>query len=226
LNVTNLAQMSHIAENISRIKAELGPTQLIVVSKYRTVEEIQEAYNTGQRAFAENRVQALLERAEALPKDIEWDLIGHLQTNKAKYIAPFIHMIHSIDSLKLLEEVNKQAEKCARVIDCLLQVHVAMEETKFGFSEAELLAFLQAGEWKSLAHVRICGLMAMASNTEDKVLVQSEFARVQTLFQQCKQQFFATDDAFQHISTGMSSDYPIAIKEGSTMVRVGSAVFG
>lgn len=224
--VTKLAKMSRIAENLRQIKESLGPeVDLIVVSKYRTVEEIESVYACGQRVFAENRVQALLERREALPGDIEWHLIGHLQSNKVKYIAPFVAMIHSVDSHKLLEEIHKQAEKQQRVIDCLLQVHVAQEETKFGFEPGELLEYLQTGAFRALASVRIRGLMAMASNTSDQEKVASEFEGIQTLFQSCKTRFFNDSPWFSEISTGMSSDYRIAIAHGSTMVRIGSAVF-
>ncbi|MBL7812886.1 MAG: YggS family pyridoxal phosphate-dependent enzyme [Bacteroidetes bacterium] len=217
--------MEHIAKNLNRLKGDLGSAKLIVVSKYREVEEILAAYQAGQRIFAENRVQALLERREALPADIEWHLIGHLQTNKVKYIAPFIAMIHSIDSLKLLQEVDWQAGRQNRVIDCLLQVHVAKEETKFGFDPDELRTFLQAGDWKELQHVRICGLMAMATNTTDTSLIRSEFMQVRALFDELKVNHFTHSDAFSEVSMGMSSDYPIAVECGSTMVRVGSAVF-
>lgn len=217
--------MSRIAENIKRIVVELGKIQLIVVSKYRSIAEIQEAYDAGHRVFAENRVQALLERKESLPADIQWHLIGHLQTNKVKFIAPFVRMIHSVDSLKLLVEIDKQAEKNNRVIDCLLQVHIAQEETKFGFSPEELMAFLKEGNWQQFKNVRICGLMAMASLTESTGQITQEFELVRALFAEAKQSYFSSAPEFKELSIGMSSDYAIAAQHGSTMVRIGSAVF-
>lgn len=220
-----LALMGGIAENINRIKSELGNTRLIVVSKYRTISEIEMAYQCGQRLFAENRVQALLERKEALPNDIEWHLIGHLQTNKVKYIAPFIGMIQSVDSLKLLQEINKQAEKYDRTISCLVQVHVAQEETKFGFSPDELSAFFAEGAWKAMKHVQLRGLMAMASLTADKQQIAAEFEKVEVLFNAVKSKYFTNNPSFSELSIGMSSDYLQAIQHGSTMVRIGSAVF-
>ena len=218
--------MQRIAENIRQIESELPQsTQLVVVSKYREIHEIQAAYDAGQRIFAENRVQALLERVEALPQDIEWHLIGHLQSNKVKYIAPFIAMIHSVDSLELLKEINKQAAKHHRVIRCLVQLHVAQEESKFGLAISELPNFFEG--WKSgeFAHVQLVGLMAMASLTEDESQISKEFALVQQSFNEVKQTYFPSDDHFNEISIGMSSDYKIAIEHGSTMVRIGSAVF-
>lgn len=220
-----LALMGRIAENINRIKSELGNTRLIVVSKYRAISEIETAYQCGQRLFAENRVQALLERKEVLPNDIEWHLIGHLQTNKVKYIAPFIGMIQSVDSLKLLQEINKQAEKNRRTIECLVQIHVAQEETKFGFTPDELTAFFANGEWKELRHIQLRGLMAMASLTSDKKQIAAEFEKVALLFNAVKSQYFPNNPEFSELSIGMSSDYLQAIQHGSTMVRIGSAVF-
>lgn len=221
-----LVQMAGIAENISQISRELGPgARLIVVSKYRSVEEIKAAYDAGQRAFAENRVQALLERKEALPADIEWHLIGHLQTNKVKYVVPFVKLIHSADSLKLLQETDRQAARCGKVQDVLLQVFVASEETKFGLSPDELRELVNSAEFRSLQHIRVCGLMAMASNTDDRVQIRNEFMTVKALFDELKSGAFAGDPAFCELSIGMSSDYDIAVECGSTMVRVGSRVF-
>lgn len=208
-----------IAENISGLKQEIGQNvQLIVVSKYRTIEEIKEAYQAGQRLFAENRVQALLERKEALPNDIIWHLIGHLQSNKVKYIAPFISCIQSIDSLELLELLNQHAAKNGRTIDCLLQVHIAVEETKFGLSETECEALI--AQAKVLSNVKIKGLMGMASNTEDQEQVKKEFLGLQTLYNKLKE-----ENNFDTLSMGMSGDYQLAIACGSNMVRVGSKVF-
>lgn len=218
--------MSAIADNLAQIRSELTQgTRLIVVSKYREVAEIQAAFDAGQRLFAENRVQALLERREQLPEAIEWHLIGHLQRNKVKYIAPFIAMIHAVDSAELLREIDRQAQKCDRVIPCLLQVHVAMEETKFGFSPEELLAFCAAYRPEDYPGVRLAGLMAMASNTPDEAQVDREFAQVEALFHTLKNGAFAGDAGFCELSIGMSSDYRIAMRHGSTMVRIGTRVF-
>ena len=216
----------HIAQNIQTIEDQL-PTgcKLIVVSKYRGVEEIEAAYASGQRLFAENRVQALLERKEALPADIEWHLIGHLQTNKVKYITPFISMIHAVDSIKLLQEINKEAAKSNRVIPCLVQLHIAQEETKFGLDAGELDAFFVAYQNGNMTHVTLCGLMAMASNTDDRSQIAAEFAQVQSLFTTMKDKYFPDQAEFCELSIGMSSDYDIAIAHGSTLIRVGSAVF-
>ena len=212
-----------LAENISGIKQEIGQNvQLVVVSKYRVISEIKAAYDTGHRVFAENRVQALLERVEALPKDIQWHLIGHLQTNKVKYIAPFIQCIQSVDSLHLLSEINKQAQKNNRVIDCLLQIYIASEDTKFGLSEEECLALLASDEFKSMVNVRVRGLMGMASNTEDERQVEREFRRLNRFFEELKTQM---SEDFNVLSMGMSGDYALAIQCGSNMIRVGSKVF-
>jgi pyridoxal phosphate enzyme (YggS family) len=217
---------AQISQNIERIQNQLPDTcKLVVVSKYREVTEIQAAYAAGQRLFAENRVQALLERREHLPSDIDWHLIGHLQTNKVKYIAPFIGMIHAVDSYKLLEEINKEAGKHNRIIPCLIQLHVATEETKFGFSPEDIEAFFDLLTQSLLPNTKIVGLMAMASNTIDKEQIANEFALVNRVFQHIKGRYFAQDPSFCELSIGMSSDYDIAIQHGSTLVRVGSAVF-
>ena len=221
-----MTHLTSIATNIARIQQQLPPQcKLIVVSKYREVAEIQAAYDCGHRAFAENRVQALLERVEALPNDIEWHLIGHLQTNKVKYITPFISMIHAVDSLKLLQEINKEAAKNQRVIPCLVQLHVAQEETKFGIDPSEIDDFMVSAKQEPLDHVRLVGLMAMASNTDNQEQIHSEFQQVSDTFKKVKASHFEQDDAFCELSIGMSSDYPIAIEHGSTLIRVGSAVF-
>ena len=213
-----------IVENIRRIQQEIGQSvQLVIVSKFRTIEEIREAYETGHRQFAENRVQALLERADALPSDIEWHMIGHLQSNKVKHVVPFIKMIQSVDSVKLLKEIDMQAEKNNRVVDCLLQVHIAEEESKFGFSMNECHAILASGEPQQLGHVRIRGLMGMATNTNDMEKVKQEMKGLKTFFDSVRTEFNLS--GFDILSMGMSSDYRVAVACGSNMVRVGSKVF-
>jgi pyridoxal phosphate enzyme (YggS family) len=198
----------------------------VAVSKTQSNEAILEAYHAGQRVFGENKVQELAAKYEALPKDIEWHLIGHLQTNKVKYVAAFVHTIHSADSLKLLQEINKQAQKHDRVQDCLLQIYIAEEETKFGLSLPEAVEILSSPEFAALAHVRIAGVMGIATNTSDENQLRKEFRSLKSAFDQLKQQFFAREDFFREISMGMSSDFKLAIEEGSTMVRVGSSIFG
>lgn len=216
-----------ITENLNRIKSSLLPgVELVAVSKYHSAECIKEAYDAGQRIFGESHMQELQAKHEILPDDIEWHFIGHLQTNKVKYMAPFVSLIHSVDSVKLMKEINKQAAKCGRVIDCLLQLHIAEEETKFGFTPDEVLAFLDGGEWREMQNVRIVGLMAMATNTDDDEQIRVEFRRVKMLFEDLKKGVFADSDSFKEISMGMSGDYEIAMNEGSTLVRVGSMIFG
>ncbi len=215
-----------IAENIARIKAEIAPfqTRLVAVTKLRPIESLQELYDTGHKVFGENRVQELVPKYEALPKDIEWHLIGHLQTNKVKYIAQFVHTIHSIDSFKLLEEVNKQAAKNGRIISCLLQMYIAKEETKFGLDELEALQILNSVELEQLKNVRIIGVMGMATNTDNMEVVRNEFRTLKTFFESVR--LIKKDNVqFSEISMGMSGDYLLAAEEGSTMVRVGSAIF-
>ena len=217
---------SKIAKNIVNIQAKIpAHCKLIVVSKYRDIEEIQFAYDAGQREFAENRVQPLLERVSALPKDIQWHLIGHLQTNKIKFVAPFISMIHSVDSSKLLQEINKEAQKHNRIIACLIQLHVAQEDTKFGLSLGEIQQFFQEISQLSLTNITINGIMAMASFTEDQAQIAAEFDLVAKAFQEIKSQYYSNEPGFCELSIGMSSDYDIAIEKGSTLIRVGSAVF-
>ena len=213
-----------IAENINHIKQEVGHNvKLVVVSKFRTISEIQAAYDAGHRIFAENKVQPLLERYEALPKDIEWHLIGHLQTNKVKYIAPFIHTIQSVDSLKLLIEINKQAAKDGRVIECLLQIYIAQEDTKFGLSKEECIALLNADELKTLNNIKLTGLMGMATFTDDLQQVEREFKSLKSFFDEIKVQYNLP--GFETISMGMSNDYNLAITCGSNLIRVGTKVF-
>lgn len=217
---------SYIAERIKTISATLpkGVT-LIAVSKYHPTEAIKAAYNAGHREFGESKAQDLVVKHQELPDDIRWHFIGHLQSNKVKYIAPFIHLIHSIDTFRLLQEVDKQGAKAGRCIPCLLQIHIAKEETKFGFTPQECIAMLEDGMWRGLHNVEIRGLMCMASNTEDKELIAAEFSTVQQLFNRIKVRFFAEDDSFSILSAGMSDDYPIAIEHGSTHIRIGSGIF-
>jgi pyridoxal phosphate enzyme (YggS family) len=217
-----------IADNIKSLKNETTPKKvtLIAVSKTKTVADIQEAYDAGQRLFGENTVQEMVEKQEQLPKDIEWHQIGHLQTNKVKYIAPFISMIQAVDSLKLLQEINKQAIKNDRVIDCLLQIYIADEETKFGLGFDEAIELLRSDEFAGLKNIRICGLMGIATNTDREKQLKDEFHELKTFFDGMKQSFFRKEDSFNTISMGMSSDYEIAIEQGSNMIRVGSTIFG
>jgi pyridoxal phosphate enzyme (YggS family) len=217
-----------ITANISAIKKEIGNTgvKLIAVSKTKPIESITEAYEAGQRLFGENMVQELVEKHEKLPKDIEWHLIGHLQTNKVKYIAPFINLIHSVDSLKLLQEINKQALKNNRVIDCLLQLEIADEETKFGMDMAEAIELLRSDEFQELKNVRICGVMGIATLTDNPKMTSEEFYELSTFFKGLKDTFFRKEPAFKEISMGMSGDYKLAIEKGSTMIRLGSTIFG
>lgn len=216
-----------IKENLQRIKDTIPSTvNLVAVSKTKPLPLLQEAYYAGQRHFGENRVQELAEKFEALPKDIHWHMIGHLQSKKVKYIAPFVHLIHGVDSLKLLEEINKQAQKNERIIDCLLQFHIANEDTKFGFSFEEVVELLGAADFFQLKNVRIVGVMGMATFTDDTKIVRQEFATLANYFSLLKNNQFKFAPYFTEISMGMSGDYLIAIEEGSTMVRVGSSIFG
>jgi pyridoxal phosphate enzyme (YggS family) len=217
-----------VAQNIAYFREKLAGTncKLIAVSKTQSNEAILEAYQAGQRVFGENKVQELAAKYEALPKDIEWHLIGHLQSNKVRFIAPFVATIQSVDSGKLLLEINKQAQKHDRVQDCLLQIYIAEEETKFGLSQTEAIELLSSTEFEALAHIRVTGVMGIATNTPDEDQLRKEFRALKTCFDQLKQQFFAGTDSFREISMGMSSDYELAIAEGSTMVRVGSSIFG
>ena len=216
-----------IADNLKQVLAELPQgVRLVAVSKFHPNEAIEEAYQGGQRIFGESKVQEMTAKYERLPKDIEWHFIGHLQSNKIKYMIPYVAMIHGIDTYKLLAEVNKQAGKAGRTVNCLLQIHVAQEETKFGFSPEECREMLDAGEWKALAHVRICGLMGMASNTDNIEQINGEFRLLSSLFKEIKENWFADSDVFRELSMGMSHDYHEAIASGSTLVRVGSKIFG
>lgn len=217
----------NIEENIKRIKAQLpdGVT-LIAVSKYHPVEAIEAAYATGQRDFGESKAQDLRIKHKELPNDIKWHFIGHLQSNKIKYIAPFVHLIHSIDCLRLLEEVNKYAVKEGRIIHCLLQIHIAKEDSKFGFTPEECISMLDTGKWKELQNIVIRGLMCMASHSDDKNLLEKEFATVKKLFDTIRVKHFNDSEQFNILSAGMSDDFPIAIRNGSTHIRIGSDIFG
>jgi pyridoxal phosphate enzyme (YggS family) len=217
-----------VSENIKKIKTELDAAgvELIAISKTKTPAEIMEAYEAGQRIFGENQVQEMADKYEVLPKDIEWHLVGHLQSNKVKYIAPFVSMIHSVDSLKLLQEINKQALKNNRVIDCLLQVYIADEETKYGLDHAETIELLRSEEFQKLKNIRIAGLMGIATNTDSELIISEEFKDLAVFFAGLKQTFFRKDEGFSELSMGMSSDYRLAIAQGSTMVRIGSTIFG
>ena len=217
-----------IAKNLQQVRAELPQgVRLVAVSKFHPAEAILEAYRAGQRLFGESKAQELQAKHEALPRDIEWHFIGHLQTNKVKYIVPYVALIHSIDSPHLLAEVDRQAAKAGRAtVDCLLQVHIAAEETKFGFTPDECRQYLASGEWKPLEHVRLCGLMGMATNADDMQQVQKEFQGLARLFHEVRDEWFAASPWFKELSMGMSHDYHEAIAAGSTLVRVGSHIFG
>ena len=216
-----------IRDRLKNIQESIGDNiQLIAVSKTHSIERILEAYEGGQRDFGENKVQELVAKYEALPKDIRWHMIGHLQSNKVKYIAPFVSLIHGVDSVKLLQEINKQGQKVQRTIPCLLQFHIAQEDTKFGLSLEEATTFLSSPDFQALKHIQLCGVMGMATFTEDTNQIRREFQSLHSIFNTLKSVHFSTQDEFSEISMGMSDDYPIAIEEGSTMVRVGSKIFG
>lgn len=219
--------MTRIKETIKAIHSQLPPqTRLVAVSKYHPVEAIMEAYEAGQRIFGESHVQELQRKAALLPQDIEWHFIGHLQTNKVKYIAPYVSLIHAVDSERLLAEIDKQASRIGRKIPCLLQLHIAREETKFGFSIEELLHLLDRGAHLAYNSVIISGLMCMASNVDDEEQIADEFVRAHALFLTLKDRYFKHNTDFAECSWGMSDDYPLAIAHGSTLVRIGSKIFG
>ena len=216
-----------ISQNIVQVKASLpANVTLVAVSKFHPAEALMEAYNAGQRVFGESRAQELTAKQKGLPGDIEWHFIGPLQSNKVKDIAPFIHTIHSIDSLKLLQEVNKQAAKNNRIIRVLLEIHVAQEETKHGLSPDECRELLQNEQLAELGNIQICGLMGMATYTDDIALIEQEFHILHELFSELKAIYFIGNDNFAVLSMGMSHDYPVAIRQGSTMIRVGTSIFG
>ncbi|MGB5555195.1 MAG: YggS family pyridoxal phosphate-dependent enzyme [Flavobacteriaceae bacterium] len=213
----------HIADNLKKIADEL-PDQvtLVAVSKTKPIEDILIAYESGQRVFGENKIQEMTQKWEVLPKDIQWHMIGHVQRNKVKYMAEYVALVHGVDSLKLLQEINKQASKCGRIINCLLQVHIAEEETKFGFDDNELHELITSEALKQLNHIQVVGLMGMATYTDDEAQVRKEFKHLKTLYESLKNKL----PQFSVLSMGMSGDYKMAIAEGSTMVRIGSSIFG
>lgn len=217
----------YIAEQIKRLRSELPEgVNLLAISKYQPIESLQEAYDAGQRMFGENHIQEMAAKAAALPKDIAWHFTGHVQTNKIKYMASFVSLIHAVDSFRLLREINKHAAKHNRVIDCLLQIHIAQEDTKYGLTVQECRELLAHEPWRELENVRIVGLMAMGSNTDDMEQVRGEFRQMKQLFDELKETYFADEPSFCQLSEGMTDDYPIAIEEGSTIVRIGSMIFG
>ena len=216
-----------ISNNINQILNQIpNKVKLVAVSKTKPIEDIQEAYNGNYKIFGENKVQELVEKYEALPKDIEWHMIGHLQSNKVKYIAPFVYLIHAVDNFKLLKTINKEALKNNRTINCLLQIHIAKEETKFGFSFDEIKQMLDSDEYKDLENINIIGVMGMATFTDDKEIVASEFQYLNDCFKELKKTYFFNSPDFKELSMGMSGDYKIAIEKGSTIIRVGSSIFG
>jgi pyridoxal phosphate enzyme (YggS family) len=216
-----------VAENLYHIRQSLPEkVTLVAVSKTHPVELIREAMAAGQRVFGENRVQELVAKHQALTPDVQWHMIGHLQTNKVKYIAPFVSLIHSVDSLSLLEEIDRQGAKCRRVIDCLLEMHISMEDTKYGLDRASLQGLLQNPRFLHMKHVRVRGLMGMASFTDEMAQVREEFRTLRRTFQDIRALYFGDKESFDVLSMGMSGDYPVAVEEGSTMVRIGTSIFG
>lgn len=216
-----------IQEQLQQVRDEIpANVTLIAVSKTKPLADLQAAYDAGQRHFGENKVQEMVEKAQQLPTDIHWHLIGHLQTNKVKYMAGFVHLIHGVDSLKLLQEIDKQARKTRRVQNVLLQFHIAQEDTKFGLDLQEAEEMLASDAFKQLKSIQICGVMGMASNTSDQKQVATEFRTLKQIFEQLSNDYFQGQACFKEISMGMSGDYPLAIQNGSTMVRVGSKIFG
>ena len=216
-----------IQENINDLKKDI-PTnvRLVAVSKFHGVNDILQAYETGHKIFGESRVQELIEKQPSLPEDIEWHFVGRLQRNKVKFIVPFIKCIHSVDSKRLLQQIERQATNVNRVIPCLLQIHIAEEDTKTGFTEEECWDFLSKGKWKEWEHIQITGLMGMATFTDDEESVRGEFKKLKDFFNKVKERFFTDESSFKEISMGMSSDYKTAVEEGSTLIRVGSNIFG
>ena len=216
-----------ISENLNRIKSSIPDhVTLVAVSKTKPVGDIMEAYNAGQRIFGENKIQEMVEKHEIMPKDIEWHMIGHVQRNKVKYMAPFVSLIHGVDNIKLLKEINKEAKKNDRIIDCLLQIKIASEDSKFGMTKEEAIEIIQSEIFSELQNICVTGVMGMATFTDDKKQVQKEFQTLKQIFDDLKQNYFSEDDSFKEISMGMSGDYPLAIETGSTMVRIGSLLFG
>lgn len=216
-----------IKNNLLEIKSSLPEhVTLVAVSKTKPVPDLMEAYDAGQRIFGENKIQEMADKYDQMPKDIEWHMIGHVQTNKVKYIAPFVSLIHGVDSMKLLAEINKQAVKNNRVIDCLLQMHIAEEETKFGMNEEELTAVITSDDFHQMANIRVTGLMGMATFTDDEAQIKKEFDHLKSIFDKLNKQPKTQNLQPETLSMGMSGDYTIAITSGSTMVRIGSSIFG
>jgi len=216
-----------IAKNLEKLRSDLPEgVKLIAVSKTKPNDAILEAYQTGHRMFGENKAQELIRKQPELPGDIEWHFIGHLQSNKVKYIAPFVSMVHSIDSFKILKTVNKEARKNDRVIPCLLQFHIAEEESKYGLTEADAREILESEAYKNMQNISVAGVMGMATFTDDSEKVRKEFKKLKSIFNELKKNYFADQPEFKEISMGMSDDYPLAVEEGSTIVRVGSKIFG
>lgn len=216
-----------IAQNLLNLKSSLQPkVTLVAVSKTKPISDLMEAYNAGQRIFGENKIQEMTEKWEAMPKDIAWHMIGHVQTNKVKFMAPFVSLIHGVDSFKLIEEINKQAFKNNRIIDCLLQIHIAEEETKFGLNEDELQEMVQSAAFQELKNIRIVGLMGMATFTTNQNQIKKEFTRLQSIFDALIRQPKVENIELNTLSMGMSGDYQLAVACGSTMVRIGSSIFG
>ena len=219
--------MSDIARNIITLREEIpANVRIVAVSKLKSADDILKAYNAGQKIFGENRVQELFKKYNSLPRDIEWHFIGHLQSNKVRRIASFVNMIHSVDSFRLLQVIDREAAKAGRIIDCLLQFYIATEETKYGFSLSEVLEMLESEDFQKLKNIRICGVMGMASFIDDDDQIRREFMYLSECFRRLKDEFFSGDDAFKELSMGMSGDYKIALEEGSTIVRLGSTIFG
>ena len=219
--------MSDIARNIIALREEIpANVRIVAVSKLKSADDILKAYNAGQKIFGENRVQELFKKYNSLPRDIEWHFIGHLQSNKVRQIASFVNMIHSVDSFRLLQVIDREAAKAGRIIDCLLQFYIATEETKYGFSLSEVLEMLESEDFQKLKNIRICGVMGMASFIDDDDQIRREFMYLSECFRRLKDEFFSGDDAFKELSMGMSGDYKIALEEGSTIVRLGSTIFG
>lgn len=219
--------MKDLKANYNKVLSDIPDNvTLVAISKTRTIEEIKNLYELGHRVMGESKAQELTPKYEKLPKDIKWHMVGHLQRNKVKYIAPFVEMIHSVDSLRLLNTINKEGEKNNRVINCLLQLHIAKEETKFGMSEEEITELLKSSDYKEMSNVSIKGLMGMATFTEDEEQVRKEFRELKQTFDKLKNSFFKSNESFTEISMGMTNDYKIGIEEGSTLVRIGTAIFG
>lgn len=216
-----------ITTNLQKIQNEISTNaKIVAISKFHSTDDISEAYKAGHRIFGESRAQEIVPKYEKLPKDIEWHFVGHLQSNKIKDIAPFISLIHSVDSFRLLRNINRHAKNNERVIPCLLQLHIAKEDSKYGFTYDECREMLTKGEWREFTNIQIAGVMGMASFTDDEDKVKSEFIGLKKFYDEIKNDFFAEEPSFKEISMGMSQDYPIAIQEGSTLVRIGSKIFG